>query len=161
MGTRNPFSDTNSCVFLNTNAPTSGPRVRTLTLTAVARLTLLTWSVDWCYFELSAFLTWVWWLSCELDAAVCVTMIEHWPAVGPDLQQEHCSPVQSTKQIITFLGSDWFVYSLKSDLSWLSGWRPALSQPVSLRPGRRCLPIFWKLDSYMLYMIKIVFCMCC
>lgn len=161
MGTHNPFSDTNSCVFLNTNAPTSGPRVRTLTLTAVARLTLLTWSVDWCYFELSAFLTWVWWLSCELDAAVCVTMIEHWPAVGPDLQQEHCSPVQSTKQIITFLGSDWFVYSLKSDLSWLSGWRPALSQPVSLRPGRRCLPIFWKLDSYMLYMIKIVFCMCC
>lgn len=129
-----------SCVFLNTNAPTSGPRVRTLTLTAVAQLTLLTWSVDWCYFELSAFLTWVWWLSCELDAAVCVTMIEHWPAVGPDLQQEHCSPVQSTKQIITLLGSDWFVYSLKSDLSWLSGWRPALSQPVSsLRPGRRCL----------------------
>lgn len=53
----NPFSDTNSCVFLNTNAPTSGPRVGTLTLTAVARLTLLTWSVDWCYFELSAFLT--------------------------------------------------------------------------------------------------------
>lgn len=139
MGTHNPFSDTNSCMFLNRNAPTSGPRVRTLTLTAVARLTLLTWSVDWCYFELSAFLTWVWWLSCELDAAVCVTMIEHWPAVGPDLQQEHCSPVQSTKQIITFLRSDWFVYSLKSDLSWLSGWRPALSQPVSLRPGRRCL----------------------
>lgn len=58
--------------FVHDNACNAGHMLCRLTLTTGIMLTFLLWSVDLCYFELGAFPTQVWWLSCGPDSTVCV-----------------------------------------------------------------------------------------